>query len=194
MKVSQLRQIIREEILRELDIQKKELYGKGSIHRVYPLKNHPDKVIKIADDPISWKYTQEELEIFKQHPDIFPKVYKVTDKYAIIEKLDDKGALNDNDKTIQYIKGYIDNSNELVKELLYSEDIPGTFYSYLLYKVPSFNEEYNELYQALPNEYQILLEKWYKIISKIISKLKEADIHARQFAYDKSGNLKLIDF
>ena len=73
------------DLLKELNIQSKIELGAGMNGWAYPLGK--DKVVKKFANPI----TQEEIEdyeLFNQHPDIFPHVYKVTEKWVVMDKLD----------------------------------------------------------------------------------------------------------
>ena len=76
----------------EMDIKKKDFLGKGSFHKVYPLKYDSNKVIKVP----TTEYSKSEFDvsgsgswfnIFMKYPKYFPIIYKVTNNYIILEKM-----------------------------------------------------------------------------------------------------------
>ena len=76
------------EQLDEVEIKKKDIIGKGSYHDVYPTKDNA-RVIKVnryrkLNDNEEW------VEIFNKYPEFFPKIYRVKNNYAVVEKLDTK--------------------------------------------------------------------------------------------------------
>jgi hypothetical protein len=71
-------------ILKEINIQTKPQMGKGASFTAYPSKIYPDRVIKTSSSP---QDIQNHADMFDKYPTIFPKVYEVTDKYMVIEKL-----------------------------------------------------------------------------------------------------------
>lgn len=75
------------DLLKEIQTRPKPELGRGEQGTVYPLGK--DKVVKQTNftDGIT-KNELEDYEIFNQHPDVFPHVYKLTPQYIITDKLD----------------------------------------------------------------------------------------------------------
>lgn len=191
------------EIVKELNIQKKGIYGQGAYHNVYPLKNHPDKVVKISQDEKNWKYTLQQLETFKNHPNLFPKVYKITDKYAVIEKLNDKKAREDIKKAFSYLMllNYEnDSSLSLVNYMKHNDNFTSGIYDFKGEHPEKYNKAFKELEDILVDRNQQVLYtliRFNEFINKIYDELDNSyvyDIHDYQFAYDSNNNIKLVDF
>ena len=74
-------------LLKELTTQPKPELGSGEQGWVYPLGKN--KVIKKSNrtDGIT-KQELRDYELFNQHPDVFPHIYKITKDYIITDKLD----------------------------------------------------------------------------------------------------------
>ena len=83
-------------ILKEITF--KEPIGQGSEHIIYPYSKDPNKVIKTFDPDEKESINKDQITTFQKHPDIFPIVYKVTDKYAILEKLNTKKVIDELEK------------------------------------------------------------------------------------------------
>jgi hypothetical protein len=188
------------DILKE--IVSKEPKAFGSRHIIYPSQIHPDKIIKTAKTNPEYggdEYNTldlDSIELFQKHPDIFPIVYKVTDKYIVLEKLDDikpsdelenlyNQVIKSNTEFSEYITdkftGYDRGSDE------FSTDI----YEYITEedKLPS---DFNEVYSKIKDGE--LLKKYVSFIFKVIQLFSQhLDIHNEQFGYDSKGNLKLLD-
>jgi hypothetical protein len=71
-------------ILKEITIQTKPQLGKGENFIAYPSKTYSDRVIKTSSSP---QNIQNHVNLFNKFPEIFPKVYEVTDRYMVVEKL-----------------------------------------------------------------------------------------------------------
>ena len=83
-------------ILKEITF--KEPIGQGSEHIIYPYSKDPNKVIKTFDPDERESIDKDQITTFQKHPDIFPIVYKVTDKYAILDKLNTKKVIDELEK------------------------------------------------------------------------------------------------
>ena len=91
------------DILKELNIQRKSKLGTGSEFTAYPSTLQPDKVIKVLNDEDEGNF-EEHYYLFNKYPEYFPIVYKKTDKYMILEKLDTQEVRDYNDKVIKLAK------------------------------------------------------------------------------------------
>lgn len=87
--------------MNELEIKPKAQLGRGVFHQAFPFHKFDDKVIKTRMGDLKLfqgqpelinkhKMDLEEMKIFQQYPQFFAKVYKLTERYAVIEKLDTK--------------------------------------------------------------------------------------------------------
>jgi hypothetical protein len=190
------------DLLKEINIQKKKQKAAGSRHVIYPSKLNPNTVIKIANTNPEYDGDEDNtidldsLELFKEHPDIFPKVYKITDKYAILEKLNAKKAYNElKDLYNQVIKSDTEFS-EYIKDKFTGYDRDYTEFSTDIYEYiedegqdPSgFDEVYAEIKDGE------LLKKYVLFIFKVTKSLPQSlDIHNSQFGYTPEGQIKLLD-
>ena len=170
------------DILKELNIQPKPELGSGGVFAAYPSKLDPSKVIKISHygDP---EDLYHHYDMFKKYPKYFPKVYKITDKYMIIEKLN-------------------------TKPILEYYDILKSFYSYpqpklsniLSYNPNKFDSD-NPVDVAIKQHPELLkttlkLKKLYKDVDNILSneEYDELDFHEENIGIDDKGNFKMLDF
>ena len=77
------------DILKEIQTQPKKRIGHGNQGNVYNVGKN--KIVKKSTNPKG--FSQDEIEIynlFNQHPDVFPHIYKLTKDYVIMDKLDQK--------------------------------------------------------------------------------------------------------
>ena len=75
------------DILKEIQTQPKKRIGHGNQGNVYNVGKN--KIVKKSTNPKG--FSQDEIEIynlFNQHPDVFPHIYKLTKDYVIMDKLD----------------------------------------------------------------------------------------------------------
>ena len=197
--------LLKEEIIKE-ELKQKQKIGYGKDHVVYDMLSDPSKVIKIAwgsdgnkYDPNS-KLKQIELdpthiEVFKKYPDLFAKVYKHNDRYAIIEKLNTKSIISDQTEIFNILSkldiedlDYFDEHNTIGRLFWLSKNRKG-FFNNLLIEIIK-----NDLYSKSPK-----LELYINFINRILkSKLNKEksnlDVIANNIGYDKEGRLKLLDF
>ena len=189
-------------------IIKKEPIGKGKDHIVYDFEKQPDKIIKIGYGSDGYKYQWDgekkqlpldpkHIEIFKKYPNLFPQVYKSTNMYSIIEKLD-TNKIKFDEKNIFNIL------DKLNHEDLENMSIHYTFSSLFheLY-VDSKNGDYlfSDILSYLSNlkddEKNLVLKyiNFFKRIRKtLMLEIPNLDISAGNIGYDKNGELKLLDF
>ena len=173
--------------------------GQGSEHIIYPYSKDPNKVIKTSSQSVN----KNQITIFQKHPDIFPIVYKITDKYAVLEKLDVNQAITELEKLeVEFfnLKWHSDKKRKysiLLDDLMENNDDDYDFIGLLYYlfqnNPSSLKSELNTLYSLTQNPE--LLKKWIDFLIKVTSKTNqtELDIHSEQFGYDSKGNIKLLD-
>jgi hypothetical protein len=196
------------------EIKQKNPIGKGRDHIVYDYHADPSKVIKIAWDnpktsrPMAWdgngnvvskdytKLDPKHIEMFIEHPNLFPKVFKFTDKYAIIEKLDIKKTEQEENKLANQLKPYI-NGDEIYDSVSFK------IYIMLTDKWSLKRGEYvnliKKMYEA--GEDLTLLFKYVRFFKQIIDEIgvlnnkpRFVDVRKENLGYDKKNNLKLLDF
>ena len=149
--------------INEVKITHKDIYKKGSYNTVYPFLLDDDKVIKIGKDAV------EHAKIFLEFPQYCPKVFKLSDNYVILEKLNTEKATYDIEEFIDKDRGYIHNwgLNIFVNDI-----------------------KFNNLLNLITTEYgkKLLLR-----IREIVININMTDIHSRNFGYDKYNILKALD-
>ena len=124
------------DVIFEVVVTNKEMLGKGKDHVVYDYKSDPTKVIKSAwgVDKGQYKYGAESnrhlvdlnsdhIEIFLKYPNLFPKVYKYNNRYAIIEKLDTSKVYQDQKDLYEQLIQY----DEVFKNAVESDFLSGKF-------------------------------------------------------------------
>jgi hypothetical protein len=191
--------LVRESI--EEEIRQKGELGMGRDHIVYPFEKDPSKVIKIAyvgewGKPVgSGVLKASHIEKMLDYPDIFPKVYKHNDRYAIIEKLNTDEIENDDEILYDVVSKYdlsLFNSSSTLSAI---EEVfwRGAKNRELLHKLRELviNDKDLEPYE------RTLTIDYIDLFLKIIEQIPNAsglDIHSGNIGYDFSGNLKLLDF
>lgn len=184
-------------ILKEVNIEKKKREGIGSFHEVYPLKYDPSKVIKIPR--VSSDYAKETYKvggsdawfnIFKKYPKYFPIIYKITDKYIILEKLDTNRvkrelSLLENDLYLYY-SDLIDDGYQIT-EILYD----------LVFGEMNGNKGKTKQLEDLVNNSRNkdILNRYVDLLSGIVASglRRFIDVNDGNFGYDDKGNLKMLD-
>jgi hypothetical protein len=194
-------------ILNELNIQKKPQLGSGNNveGEVYDFIKSPDKIVKKYTQVNSeFKYAQYNL--MKQYPQFFVKIYKMTDKYIVMEKvkvpIDHLKELQDfikKEVDLPWVRGKEGIENRLFNS--YSSDVVNGIYLELkenqnsvfkkiLEKVKEYKESKKYLYNLLIRLYNFLLN-----LKKSIPSIDKywLDIHHENIGEDKQGNFKLFD-
>jgi hypothetical protein len=193
------------DILKEISVSGKEPIGQGSQHVVYPYSKDPNKVIKTFDPSEGESINIEQIDTFQQYPNIFPIVYKVTDKYAVLEKLNTEKAINELEKlqteffNLKWRSEKKRKYSILLDDLMENDNLEGLDFIGLLYHLflntpsSSLKKELNTLYSLTQNPN--LLKKWIDFLLQIVSIFgkKDLDIHAEQFGYTSEGQIKLLD-
>lgn len=179
------------ESLEEITTKPKSVFGAGAYHKVYRSKQHPDRLYKIGDEDS----VDEWLPTFQEYPKYFPKVYRVFPykknpkmKVVEIEMLDTSKAkvdLNKIDNFLLSISDQVDCGGEFINVM--------NFFEYeCLNKVIVAAQATNKP-EILP-----ILYKWAKYLSAVSPIIEKdlgrpLDLHIGNVAYDKQGNIKMID-
>jgi len=192
------------DILKEISVSGKEPIGQGSQHIIYPHSKDPNKVIKTFDPSEGESINIEQIDTFQKYPNIFPKVYKVTDKYAVLEKLDVNQAITELEKLEIEFFNLKWRSNKkrkysiLLDDVMEDDNLEDNDFIYKLHYLiknnpSSLKSELNTLYSLTQNPE--LLKKWVDFLLQIVSIFgkKDLDIHAEQFGYTPEGQIKLLD-
>lgn len=195
--------------LNELGTKPKEVYDRGAFHMIYQSKNNPNVLFKIGTQSMvdTW------VDLFKSRPDIFPIVKRVgtTDykfpkdfveidpttyelikhnagdivkiKYVEIEKLDVNRASIHWDRLDEVVK-QISPSGKNLQIYLRSIGLED-----------SMEQEFIEIGNKLRGNkfiYDIFVD-FYDLLSGVCELKPAADIHRRNFGYDKNFKLKMLD-
>jgi hypothetical protein len=214
------------EILQYLneDLYKKEPIGKGKDHYVYDFKNNPDKVIKVAwgvegDNPFDPNAKEKQtnlnpnhVKVFKQFPEIFPKVYKFNEKYAIIEKLETEQVKKDSSELYQLITKHFENFQATERNIIdrlafeysnsieYYDEDEGDRFQEMVNVLKQNNENletffrYVNLFEEIQNKVKpFVKDNWNPEFEKFPTG-GNVDLNSNNFGYTKDGKLKLLDF
>jgi hypothetical protein len=194
-----------ETIVNELGTKPKEVYDKGAFHDIYQSKNNPNVLYKIGTKNMvdSW------VDIFKSRPDLFPIVYKtgtmnyklpkpftefidgqpvkheagesIKVSYVEIERLDVRQAVIHWDRLDEVVKQMTGKSLQTYLTVIGLED--------------PMENEFNEIGEQLKDNkfiYDIFVD-FYNLLSRVYEIKPAADVHKRNFGYDKNMNLKMLD-
>lgn len=189
------------------EIRKKEKIGSGKDHYVYDYEGDPTKVIKVAWDAedgnkfnpkskiVQVNINKNHIDIFKKYPDFFPKVHKVTNRYAIIDKLDTKQIKNDEIELYRILSTIGFDDFEYITE----KTAISTAYWNFANKKGLFEKVLKKLSSNGILDESAVVKKYmnffYKILkSSLKKKLVRLDIIGDNIGYDKDGELKLLDF
>jgi len=196
--------------MKEISIRRKEPIGSGTVHNVYDFEKFKDKIIKtkygdmrIVNGQLqrinSNKIDQKEIETFINNPNLFAKVYKVTERYAVIEKLDTKSFLNDVQEKVApaVVKTFIQNPELSAEwtskkpEELTSQDFDGAG---MLNAFRNHKEFIKGVLKNTPDRDFVI--ELLKLINTAYNEIPKhvVDIHENNIGYDKEGNMKLLDF
>ncbi len=194
----------------EINIRKKEPIGSGTVHNVYDFEKFKDKIIKTKYGDTVFQngelkrintntLNQNEMKIFQNNPDLFAKVYKVTERYAIIERLDTKKMLSDIQEKVApaILKTFIEHPN-MAKEWtskppteMTSQDFDGAGMLNAFRNHNLFIK--NVLKNTSDKEFVLKLIRLITLAYEQIHR-HVIDIHENNLGYDKEGNIKLLDF
>ena len=173
--------------IEEMNIIPKRKVGSGMEHDVYPSYKNPDSVYKVVKGKTP-KIRMAWVNLFQEHPDIFPKILEIKDKYVVLEKLDTNKAMDE----YYTLDSILKEDDEL-----HDSDFAYTFFT--IYK----NHDKDRL-DAIDDYFEYVGEKTYNLYSKwrdLILKFLDimphdyySDLHIGQFGYSKDGTLKILDF
>jgi hypothetical protein len=172
--------------IEEMNIVPKKKIGSGMEHDVYPSMN-PDLVYKVPKG-VNPKIRMSWVNLFQEHPDIFPKIIKSNNKYVILEKLDTNKAISE-----------YTTLDSLLKEddELHDSDLAYTFFN--IYK--DHDEDrlaaIDEHFENMGDDAFDLYVKWRNLILEFFEIMPYdyySDLHIGQFGYSKDGKLKILDF
>ena len=172
--------------IEEVKVVPKKKIGSGVEHNVYPSSKDPDSVyktpkLKIPKIRMSW------VKLFQEHPDIFPKVYEVKDKYVRLEKLDTNKAVDEYLTLDSILKD---------DDSLHDSDFAYTFYIIYVNRDEDRLEKIDEHFEKMGDEIFDLYVKWRTLLLKFFNLMPSdyySDLHLGQFGYSKDGTLKILD-
>jgi hypothetical protein len=192
-------------------VEKKHL-GAGVDHTVYPSLKDPRIVYKLGSDYA----VQGWFSLFKENPDLFPKVYNMRKTKMRLKK--DKHMFNGehfaNIKAgtivpVTYVEVEKMNTKKAVKEWdildeiiadLTKDDFGWDFQDFVMSYNRLTTPKYIERLEDLENEIKLEYPEYHNIFLRfkvLIDRLYEvkpaADLHQYNFGYDSKGNLKCID-
>jgi hypothetical protein len=171
-------------LLKELKIYSKKSIGSGEQGEAYLVGK--DKVVKKSNKANG--FTPNEIEnynLFNQHPDLFPHVYKLTKDYVIMDKL------NSSSKELMDVYNFLDDINiwrdedyitQIYDSLRFNDF---KIFNQILQKAKELNRMnvYNTLKKCL--DFCIKLNKIFK--NKFI------DIQLSNIGVDNTGKIKIFD-
>jgi len=205
-------------LLNELNIKPKTPIGSGMYHTAFPFEKFKDKIIKTGKGDVDISsggvkkinqkpLNKKMLDIFQRFPKFFAHVYKITDKYAVIQKLDTEAFKSDSFKLARGLIRLVMSEPRFAKNntLLYPyainpslepEDIDISYFIYFL----TFSRNYRlgkKLRKYLPRD---IFDKFYDFFKALDQSgvknylpRNRADVHENNLGYDKEGNLKFLD-
>lgn len=174
--------LVSEKILDEANIsdKNKERFLAAGLNQDVYKSNDKNLVYKFSKKSAYNDIEAEKYEFMQKYPEYFPKIVRLGKKYAVVEKLNSEAAKKD----------FLDINRILYKNFEIS-------LKYVLINLYDNIETDNKIYKKALKRLFPVFEKFTTLIQKI-SKVKYRDldfldIHAGNFAYDKDGNLKMID-
>ena len=183
-------------LLKELNIQPKNIMGQGGEHTAYPFKTKPGFVIKklIGDNKYFTKEDwMEIIQTAQQHPNIFAKIDKVdfNKEYIVQEKLDEKSLTKDLLELDNYARKNID----LFQNPKFKSNNVGLDILTILYSNPDQinilnNTPYEKtLKPKLENLFNRLENAGFGIDGNYLGDLRISNV-----GYDITGKIKILDF
>ncbi len=175
------------EVMQEIAIRPKKIFGQGMEHNVYPTSD-PNKIVKVGET----KYVKRWLKDFESKPEVFPIIYR-------------KGISRDNNNLMWVVMEKVDTEQfevdfDVLEDLL---DEEAGFYGVLpALRAGIFNKEADKkIYSALLKRDEEIAEFYLKLKHVVAETLpfkkglfKVYDFHRGQFGYDKDNNIKMFDY
>lgn len=183
----QLKKIVNGEI-DEIVTRKKRILGSGLYHEVYESNRYPNKVFKVGRE----YSVKEAYEYFIRYPYLFPEVYGY-------KKWGEKKADNGDDLYLLILEKLDTNKfiwffNELSKKC---REILGKNITLIAYQFDEHQEDWAKLLNELETQDKSFYSKSIEFFGLLVE-LNEIydfpDVHSGQFGYDKTGELKCLDF
>ena len=175
----------------EIQIQPKKIIGHGEQGNVYNVGNN--KIVKRSTYRDG--FTPDEIEIynlFNQHPDIFPHIYKLTKDYVVMDKVDSPG------KPLGDVYNFLDDIDPLsggsmpwreedflqkIYRSLYNNNLE--IFNSILQKAKKLNRM--DIYDTLKK----CLDFCIKL--KELFQNKRIDVHLGNVGVDNDGKIKIFD-
>ncbi len=192
--------LVRESI--EEEIRQKSELGMGRDHIVYSFEKDPSKIIKVAyigdwGKPVGRGVLKaSHIEKMLDYPDIFPRVYKHNDRYAIIEKLNTDEIENDDEILYDVVSKYdlsLFKDSTTVSSAIEEMFWRGTKNPNLLHKLRELVITDKDLE---PSEKTVTINyiDFFLKIKEQIPNASDLDVHSENIGYNSKGVLKLLDF
>jgi hypothetical protein len=194
------------DILTELNIQKKTQLGSGDSAEgeTYDFVSSPDKVVKkyTKTNP-EFKYTQ--YNFMSKYPEFFIKVYKMTPKYVVLEKvkvpipgLKELQYFVNTEANINWKKGTGADPDNAIRNTYATDIVSGIYREIKTRKNKIFNEILNKAIKLQKFNLINLLTKLYNFFDKLEKKVPGIekfwfDIQKGNIGEDANGKLKLFD-
>ena len=181
-----IKKLLREAL--EEEVRDKPVFGRGGYHQLYKSMKHPDRLYKVGKEYVVNKW----VSIFEKNPKYFPKVYRVfryeaEPNYMVveIEKLDTEIAYKELIDLVKFIN--------LISEQYNMEEL----ICYNFFESETYEFVFN-CAKKNSNYISQLVKKWGSFLSHVIPIVESEtghsmDLHYGNVAYDKEGNLKMID-
>ena len=166
-------------MIKLVNILKEIVIGSGEQGIVHSIGK--DKIIKKSHSDSG--FSGEDMffyEKFNKHPNIFPKIYQLTKKYVIMERLDPN--INQG-KVLDFLESIG----------MWVDDDPLT-QIYNSVKKDNF-KELNIIFSKCPKEIYDILTNWLNFCKKINNMFpqKSLDVQISNVGTDKNNNLKIFD-
>lgn len=198
--------------MNELEVKPKSKLGSGMYHSAFPFHKFQDKIIKTRSGPIiTFKGDKKimakgpnldmsEFEIFQQYPQFFAKVYKLTERYVVIEKLDTDSFLEDCEVVNKKIFNLCVSNPKLANSILPvtidpiisdSSDLSTTD---IIYTFVFINDGKSKAQQLSKYCQGTIYDDIVKFLFDLHETLKKpVDIHNGNFGYNKQKEIRLLD-
>ena len=193
-------------------IRQKEHIGKGNDHAVFQFEKLPGHLIKVK---LPKNYDNLSFEIYygayKKNPDLVAKIFKMTDKYLIVEELDNKKIREE----INHLKNLIFQHDDIANMFHYPKNSTNKYnydnfdfvynisltlpYAHEVEEDPNNAEHFSNidkiisLLSKIDEKASFLLQKYVDFIWLAKKAYIAQDIDVYNIGYDKNGKLKCLD-
>lgn len=180
--------------MNELNINKKDNLNRGFDHVVFPFKGDDTKVIKTAYDrdangklilaPVDLDFWEQ----FMNNSSVCAKIFKISDKYVVMEKLNTDKVEKDEKVLANQLKSILPTSYTWLHN-------PEHIITHLYDMVHDNNIALiRQIESLLPQ--RGLFRGYISFFIKVDNVFgnEKLDIHGGQVGYDSKGNLKLLDY